>query len=94
MLFQAMNGVLHHDHRSVNDHSEVDSPRLIRFALIPNSRMLMKLMSMAKEITEAVMSAARTLPRKRKKTTVTRMNPSKRFFVTVRIVPSMTIDRS
>ena len=70
------------------------APRLIRFALIPKTRMPMKPISIESGITDAVISAARTLPRKRSSTTVTSTTPSKRFFSTVRIVPSMTCDWS
>ena len=66
------------------------APRLIRFALIPKARIPKKLISIERGITAAVMMAARTLPKKSSRIAVTRTNPSKRFFFTVAIVPSMT----
>ena len=42
------------------------APRLIRLALTPKTRMLMKLTSMASGMTDAVMSAARSVAEKEK----------------------------
>ena len=59
------------------------APRLIRFALMPKNRMPRKLKRRESGMIEAVTSAARKLPRNISKTTVTKMNPSKRFCFTV-----------
>jgi hypothetical protein len=53
------------------------APRLIRIALMPDSRMPRKLITIG--IIEAVMAASRILPRNNGSTTVTRRKRSKRF---------------
>ena len=68
------------------------APRLIKFALMPKRRMPRKLISIDNGITNATTMAADTFPKKISRTIVTRRKPSKRFFSTVRTVPSITED--
>ncbi len=70
------------------------APRLIRLALTLLATMPEKVNSIANGMMQAVMSAARMLPRNRKRMAMTRMAPSRRFFFTVAIALSTSVVRS
>ena len=68
------------------------APRLMRFAADPCSRPCPSWScSIESGMTSAVMSAARKLPRNRKRMTMTRSAPSTRFFSTVAMVASTSV---
>ena len=66
------------------------APSDMRFAETPKTLIPKKPASIAIGITAATMSDARTSRRKKKRTAMTRSEPSTRFRVTVRAVRSMT----
>lgn len=70
------------------------APRLIRLALTLLSTMPDIVISMESGMTQAVISAARILPRIRNRTTMTSAAPSRRFFATVAMVASTRWVRS
>ncbi|AIV66332.1 heavy metal efflux pump CzcA domain protein [Burkholderia pseudomallei K42] len=70
------------------------APRLIRFALTFALTMPVKVISIDSGITSAVITAARMLPRNRKRTAITSTAPSSRFFFTVRTAFSTSTVRS
>ena len=69
------------------------APRLMRFALTLFATIPVTAKSIDSGITRAVMTAARILPRKRNRTTMTRVAPSKRLLRTVRMVLSTRVVR-
>ena len=70
------------------------APKLIRFADTPARTMPVMVISMARGITAAVMSAALRLPSSRNSTTITSSAPSSRFLRTVAIAFSTRLVRS
>ncbi len=70
------------------------APSEIRLAEVLVPTRPQKAMSSASGMLSAVISDARTLPRKRKSTTVTRPMPTRRFSVTVWVVTATSLPRS
>ena len=66
------------------------APSDMRLAETPKTRMPRNPTSIERGMTAATISEARTSRRKKKRTTMTRSEPSRRFFVTVWDVRSMT----
>ena len=92
---QTADAVLYDDDRAIDDDAEVERAEAdMRLPLISFSTMPVMVKSMESGMIAAVMSAARKLPSRRKRTTMTSSAPSSRFFCTVAMVASTSVVRS